>query len=59
MMYHGGAQGENLRDWVPVAESDVCTAFVTALKLVQEETKLGLSGDASALDIGVDRQIVV
>jgi hypothetical protein len=50
---------ENLRNRMPVPIPDVCTAFVSVLKLVVEHAELWLSGKSSSFDLGVSGHIVV
>ena len=48
-----------LREMVPVAETDVRSAFITAIELVQEQSELGLSGDPAPFDSRVGREVIV
>lgn len=50
-------QGD-LRNRVPVTETDICTPFVAAVELVIEETKFRLRGNAPAPDLSVDGQVI-
>lgn len=44
---------------MPVAEPDVSSTFVAALKLVVEEAEFGLSGQATATNDSVSGETVV
>jgi hypothetical protein len=44
---------------VPVAETDVGSAFITAIVLVQEQSELGLGGDPTPFDRRVGRKVIV
>jgi len=50
---------ERLRDRVPVAETDICSTFVTALKLVQEQSELRLGRNSTPLHDRVGGKIVI
>ena len=48
-----------LRDRMPVAITSICSAFITALELVQEQSKLRLSGDSTPLSDCIGEKIIV
>ena len=50
---------ERLRDRMPVAETSIRSAFITALELVQEQSKLRLGGDSTPLSDRICGKIIV
>ena len=48
----------NSRNRVPVAETDVRTALIARVELVEEQAELGLCREAAAFDLGVRREVV-
>lgn len=43
---------------MPVPEADVSATLKAAAELVKEQTKLGLSGEASTFDVRINREVI-
>jgi len=54
-----GETREGLRDRVKVAETNVCSGFITVLELVQEQSEFRLGRDSAPLDDRICGKIVV